>query len=1495
MPVFLLLLVYSLLLIPSVQKKIVDTISQEISKTTGSYISIGSLYFKPFSKIDIRQVYAEDLQGDTLAYVDRLSAGFNLFHLLNKKLTITSVDLDGFLLDAKKDSLAGDANFQFLIDAFASNDSVEEEPQKGGLVIRIDDVSIKRGRLYYNIADQEETDSLFNPNHIRVEDFQASMSLRSIDLKRLNVKLRQLSFREHSGFELSNLQARLSSRKEVIKLEELKLELPSSELAIPELTLDYTGFDISRIADSASFKGNLEGSLLPADLKAFYQPLEEIGDWLEFRGRLEGSLPLVELQELEIRLGKIADLQGRASLEDYMHWEDSHFSVHIDELAVYPAEARDLLGKLAEVSLPEIVDELGPLRLKASAVGKLPTVRLQASLATRPGKIELSGDAGYKAATGNTSFDLQVQVPDYDLQALLQDTLMGKAGLHLWAKGGLTAQGQVNAQAGLQLKHFMYNKYRYEGINADLTYRGDSISVQALSNDSNVLFSAAAMYRMPPKGKAEGYVQLAVDRLSPQALHLLPEYKIQDIKTSIQGHISGNTPDEYTGKLQLDSLKIRTEKGLFRQDSIWLSLDQSEAENTRIHLQSGLVDADISGRFSLTTIASSFNNTIHRLLPSLIPHQEVKGNPQNELDVRMRIGKTDQLSDFFSLPFTIKEAGSLNMSYREVEQHMNLQADFPLILLGTNAIRNTRLEMESGKQGESLSAKLEALQTGPDTTKVALLTFIEKDSIDLNLHAGNKNLDLDGTIALGVKFEPPSTPESLSPDLFINIYPTEIKLRKQSFDISRSLVSIIGDTYTVDHFSIAHPDKGNISANGMISSNEQDSLLVSFGHLHLAPFTEMVQYEGVKVDAVINGGVVMKNLLQSPFFITDDLTIKEIAIADKKIGDMDILSAWSDKHQGVLLNINLHQSNQRQSSIKGFALPYRDSLSVKIDLNALEIQWMEPFAEGMLSNLSGTMGATITAHGKISKPTLNGLIYFDQATFGVDMTGVDYSISDSIHFTYESIDFKRFNITDNKGNTASVSGKVSHDNFERFNVDLKLQARDFLLLNNPSQKDSLFYGTLKAQANIDITGTEKGLNIDGTIRRGTSGEFYMHIPESQTEANRYENIVYINTEEETEDETTEGKRTTKTPLASSIPIKVSVNMEVTPAIKMGVILNPSTHDAATVSGNGNILFNYHLPSNEMSLLGDYTIEEGKCVISLKNIVKREFTVEKGSKVVFKGDPLAAEFDITAVYAVKADLVTLDQSFANDLSNTRVTTNCIIKVSGNMDKMDISYSLKLPNVDESVQRKVENLIYSDDIRIKQVAYLLALSSFYPPGGNQGTGPRTSIWTSLASSTLSSQLNNILSGVLNENWSVGTSLRSNDNNFSDVEMDVNVSTTLFNNRLIVNTNLGYKNNTTQQNNITGDFLVEYKLTRSGTLRLKAYNVTNDEYFKTAPTTQGLGVVYKKDAKTFKELFKDTLNRLSRMRNMGRRPRPESDDKKDKDTQTQSKDAPTDNNKE
>ncbi|MCF0209604.1 MAG: translocation/assembly module TamB domain-containing protein, partial [Bacteroidaceae bacterium] len=79
---------------------------------------------------------------------------------------------------------------------------------------------------------------------------------------------------------------------------------------------------------------------------------------------------------------------------------------------------------------------------------------------------------------------------------------------------------------------------------------------------------------------------------------------------------------------------------------------------------------------------------------------------------------------------------------------------------------------------------------------------------------------------------------------------------------------------------------------------------------------------------------------------------------------------------------------------------------------------------------------------------------------------------------------------------------------------------------------------------------------------------------------------------------------------------------------------------------------------------------------------------------------------------------------------------------------------------------------------------------------------------------------------------------------------LSGSLFNNRLLVNGQFGYRDNPNSSSNFIGDFDVRYLLLPNGNIAVRVYNQTNDRYFtRSSLNTQGLGMIFKYD---FQRIF-------------------------------------------
>ena len=196
------------------------------------------------------------------------------------------------------------------------------------------------------------------------------------------------------------------------------------------------------------------------------------------------------------------------------------------------------------------------------------------------------------------------------------------------------------------------------------------------------------------------------------------------------------------------------------------------------------------------------------------------------------------------------------------------------------------------------------------------------------------------------------------------------------------------------------------------------------------------------------------------------------------------------------------------------------------------------------------------------------------------------------------------------------------------------------------------------------------------------------------------------------------------------------------------------------------------------------------------------------------------------------------------------------MTGKLAAPVLDFDLDLPTVNDEERQLVRSAITTDEQMRTQIIYLLGVGKFYTfDYANADNRTSSNTMTSLLSSTLSGQLNNILSQALNmSNWNFSSNLSTGQEGWSDLEVEGILSGRMMDNRLLFNGNFGYREDQLKKSNFVGDFDLQWLLNQSGEVRVKLYNMTNDRYFaKQTLNTQGVGLIYKRDFNNWIDLFR------------------------------------------
>ena len=444
-----------------------------------------------------------------------------------------------------------------------------------------------------------------------------------------------------------------------------------------------------------------------------------------------------------------------------------------------------------------------------------------------------------------------------------------------------------------------------------------------------------------------------------------------------------------------------------------------------------------------------------------------------------------------------------------------------------------------------------------------------------------------------------------------------------------------------------------------------------------------------------------------------------------------------------------------------------------------------------------------------------------------------------------------------------MNGYLRYQHFRDLSYGFQFNVNNMLVMNTKESLDFPFYGTVYGTGNASISGNAgSGVNIDVamTTNRNTtfvymkegvasaaSNQFIRFVDKTPRRVIQDSTLLFLSDYELAQKEIEEQK------LENTTDLHLNLLIDATPDADMRIIMDPTAGDYISGRGTGNIRTEFY-NKGDVKIFGNYRINQGVYKFSLQEVIRKDFIIQDGSTITFNGNPLDAILDINAIYQVSsASLNDLVPNASNYVDQTNVKVNCIMNMTGQLTSPEFKMSIELPNERDEVQALVRNYIPTDEQMNMQMLYLLSIGKFYTPENVDVSG-NSDVMSSVLSSTLSGQLNNALSRIIDSNnWNIGTNFSTGEKGWTDMEFEGILSGQLLNNRLLINGNFGYRDNPMSNTNFVGDFQAEWLVNRSGDIRLKAYNETNNRYYtKTNLTTQGIGIIFKKDFDKWSELL-------------------------------------------
>lgn len=1430
-------------------------VADELGKILNTKVSIQKIDAGLINQIMIEGLEIRDQKNKPMLYATKTAASIELIPLLlHGKIIIHTGQLFNLKADLYQEAPDKPNNFQFVLDALASKDNTESSL----LDLRINSFILRDGAISYNQLYQKKKET-FDVSHLKFSDINAHLSIKELTNESLVARIRDFSFKETSGLTLNNLSLLLESNQSHTLLTNLRIDLPGTSICLDSLETTYKFGEKLSIPVLQS-KGYLSDSHITlADFKPFV-PL--LGDFeeplhLSFQFLQEGSNLAVNQINLKSN-GNYINLQSDLITRIPTDSIPIRILATIKNLDIQPSGYPLLFNNLNLGKSPAVLTRLGKTHFEGEVVTNLQDIDVDGNLITAVGS--LTANAKLKK---NKDIEGEFHSTNLNLGKLLANSQLGATAFHINYVGQLVDPIPTGKISGI-INYLEYNNYRYNNINLDAFYNSTQLNGQIYIDDENCLASIDGDVLFLGQKSSAYNVSVDLKKLDIYGLGLGDDEGIY--RGKLFANCSGTDLENLQGTLRLEDFQMEKPDDYYSMDSIVVQTSCIDGRKT-VSLFSSFFNAQIEGNFQYATLPQSIIKIAEQHLPSLIKVQKSQV-PDNQFSISARLTDAAPLNHFLGIPLILQDDIILAGQFNDRENLVHLDLAAGSFIYDEEQYELGRLLCFSEGKDLKSSIGLSRIKKGLTTT-LSMEATAQDDNLFTTIAWDNnqEKESFNGILSTRTRFQ-----QSLDNQINVNvsILPSDITLNDTIWHIRPGMVDYRDKKVLVSHLALENGPRHFI-ANGIIGNEPSDTLTANLKEINLEYAFDALNFHPVHMAGIATGKAIATSLLTDLDFDAQ-LFIKNFQFEHGLLGNMNLHGNWDKSQEGIYLNgyISEFASESKDSvdiwrafrkeidasaltHVEGIVSPKHERLDLHVDANNTNIHFVESFIGGVFENLQGRATGWARVAGTFADIDLTAELKAD-ASLKVISLNTNYQVhSDSIALKTNRMEFNNLSIKDKDGHIAQAEGVIRHFYLHDMRYAFDIDTNNLLVFDTRGFDDQTFYATAYGSGHLSLRGEGNELEINGDIETnpGTIIAYDASTPEDITDTQfitfvdktpslvdkeELESEVYLPEEEE-----------------EATNIHINLNVNCTPDATIRVLMDKVSGNDITLHGTGNLQAEY-FNKGAFKLYGIFNISRGVYKMSLQEIIRKDFQLNSGT-ITFNGKPFDGQLDMQAIYVVNsASLRDLSPSATfSQKSTTKV--NCLMNLTGNLLKPQITFDLELPNVSDEDKSMVRSLVATEDQMNRQILYLLGIGRFYTDEYNQDSNQANQAMNSLLTSTISGQFNQILSQVANSNnWNFGANLNPGQDGLNNMEFQTMLSGSLFNNRLLINGNFGYRENALANTNFVGDFDLQWLLNQSGTISLKAYNETNDRYFtKNTLTTQGIGILFKRDFQHWSDLFR------------------------------------------
>ena len=1102
------------------------------------------------------------------------------------------------------------------------------------------------------------------------------------------------------------------------------------------------------------------------------------------------------------------------------------------------------------------------------------------------GDIELTAAMYGDDETGR-SFNGSLVSPSFDVAGLLQtDVPEQPLSLELEFNGRGLEPGNMQLEAGLVIGQLLLMDYNYDDISLFVYLADSTATLTTRYKDDHLSFELDAgmgIFKEIPDAGGD----LTIEYAQLHRLGISEEEMI--ITTALGADIIMNPEDFFNGIITVSRTSVAIEQDIHHIPAIQI-VSRSGTDDYHLEVISDFISADYRGNISPGDIPGILSDHLAEYFT--VPGQDMQTGDPAPAEVSQNIQGQENAQEpaekHFSLELNIYPSDVIGpILMPEIEEYDTLSVS---------------LAYDSSAQQISLDATMEDIRySGIRLQNFAARISSDRKKMDFGLSLENMNinetllydLDLSGNlhdekIELSFSFKDTggqdifligATVESHQDLMHFRIDPEMLVMNYRDWSIDPENRIITGEDYLYfDNFILEHAGSMLSVTSRIIEDEEADfeditDIRISQLDIHdLTGFAEeLIPLRG----GVIDGSMTIRNIHSETSF-TADMDISDLQWAEQSIELIRLFAEETGPGQ-----ISIEASLEHEETVLRAAGDYfpgeEPSVDIEIIMDNLDMRLIEMFAGDELADVSGIITGKIRVEGELASPRITGEMNFTEAGFRVAQLNAAYFLKDEqIRFDRQTVRFQGFTIEDAFGRTAAINGSVNISDFDNLVFNLNLSTGNFLLMDLPERRGEMYWGTILMDSNLNLSGSHHSPSVSGRLRLREGSSFTFVVPQTAPEAIGGEGVVEFISPDEEEFYRMIAEMEDPDELRSALEImNISLNLEIDRETVMRVVIDEIAGDYLEIQGGGVMSFGID-PGGAINLTGRYEITEGEYMLSFHEVARRRFSIREGSNIVFTGDPMDAELDITAIYSVRTSPEQLmrpvggTDQVRDERARRQLPFLVYLNLQGELMSPSISFELDMPPehqdaFDGALMARINAINEDESERNKQVFALLILGNFihespFATGGGPGIAATA---RSSASQILSQQLNR-LSDRYVRGVDISFELESYEVNREDeavgrTELQVEISRDFFDDRVrvMVGGHIELEDDThreTRPGDIAGDFMLEYLLTPGGNLLLRGFRQKEyGDIIEGELTTTGVSLVFSRSYTRFRDLFR------------------------------------------